>query len=194
MEIYFYHTDVNDGEKISIIRGRRRVIVRWNGGFYKLHIYLPEHIIYLLEDYRNSKSTQPLTVMDYTIIMPSIDRESIIKQLLCLEKRNYFQNKNTQHYYDLNMSFHEKLTERDAILKYRDKYYTFTIALNEKASAIPEILIEEEDNTDNIKNRFIEIINEGGLDDIPYTKYIYLISRLNSVYCESVTEPVKKFL
>ena len=84
MEIYFLNTDLNDGEKINIVRGRRKVTVRWGGGFYKLHIYSPEHIICLIEDYRNSKSMQPLAVMDHSIIMPSINKESIVNQLIDL--------------------------------------------------------------------------------------------------------------
>lgn len=182
MEIYFLNKDLNDGEKLNIVRGRREVTLRWNGGFYKLHIYSPERIIYLIEDYRNSKSMQPLALMDHSIIMPSINKESIVNQLLYLEKINYFQNRNTQHYYDLNMSFHEKITGSDVILKYRDKYYTLTIALNEKISTIPKVLIEEDDHPDNIKNRLIEFIDEGLFDDIPYTKYTYLVSRLCRIY------------
>lgn len=182
MEIYFFNTDLKDGEKINIVRGRRKVTVRWNGGFYKLQIYTPEHIICLIEEYRNSKTTQPLAVMDHSIILPSINKESIVNQLLSLEKRNYFQNLNTEPYYDLNMNLHERITGRDAILKYRDEYYTLTSALNEETSTIPNILIEDDDDLDNIKNRLIESIDEGLFDDIPYTKYTYLVSRLSRIF------------
>lgn len=184
MEIYFFHTDIQDGEKLNIARGKRNVIVRKNGKFYKLHLYSPERIISLLEDYQNSDSSQPLILMDSSMILPSIDQESIVKQLLSLGKRNYFQNKNIQFCYDLNTSFPEKITEHGAILKYRDKYYMLTIALNEKISAVPQILMDEEEDLDNIKSRFLEIIHEGRLEDIPYTKYTYLISLLKSIYCE----------
>ena len=182
MEIYLYNTSINDGEKLNIVRGRRTAEVKWNGRFYKLHIYSPEYIISLIEDYRNSDSTQPLMVMDNSLIMPSVDKESVIKQLLCLEKSNYFQNRNPQLCYDIDKDFHGRITKHEAILKYRDNYYTLTCALNEKMSAIPKIIIEKDDERDDIKNRLTELIEKGLFDDIPYTKYTYLVSLLSRIY------------
>ena len=122
----------------------------------------------LAEDYRKSESSNPLTVMENSIIVPSVDKESVINQLLYLEKNGYFQNLNPQLYCDLDKDFPD--------------YYSLTCALNEKMSLVPEIIIEEADEHDGISSRLTELIEEGLLDDIPYKKYTYLTSLLKRIY------------
>lgn len=182
MEIYLHNTSLNDGEKLNIARGRRVAEVNHDGRFYRLHIYSPEYVISLAEDYRKSESTQPLVLTENSIIVPSVDKESVINQLLCLEKSDCFQNLNPQLYCDLDKNFHEKITSHDAVLKYRDNYYTLTCALNEEMSDAPKIIIEEEDERDGIISRLTELIEDGMLDDVPYKKYTYLVSLLRRIY------------
>ena len=182
MQIYLYNTSLNDGEKLNIACGRRVAEVKRGGRFYRLHMYSPEYVMSLAEDYRKSESSNPLTVMENSIIMPSVDKESVINQLLYLEKNGYFQNLNPQLYCDLDKDFPEKITKHEAVLKYRDYYYSLTCALNEKMSLVPEIIIEEADEHDGISSRLTELIEEGLLDDITYKKYTYLTSLLKRIY------------
>ena len=96
MQIYLYNTSLNDGEKLNIACGRRVAEVKHDGRFYRLHMYSPEYVMSLAENYRKSESSKPLTVMENSIIVPSVDKESVINQLLYLEKNGYFQNLNPQ--------------------------------------------------------------------------------------------------
>ena len=47
---------------------------------------------------------------------------------------------------------------------------------------MPEIIIEEADEHDDIRSKLTELIEEGLLDDAPYKKYTYLTSLLKLIY------------